>query len=136
MKNERGLTLIELLAVLAVVGIMITLLTTVFINGFRASERSATNQKLQQEANYITETVRKEYLKRQGDITDVEYKNEIKLESDAANKVLKMNGKIISEGYTYSVTPTIARLGSPTFELTIEKDGKSFSVDTIFSKLQ
>ena len=59
MKNERGITLVELLAVLAIGGIIIALLTSVFINGKKASDRGATNQMLQQEANYIMETIRK-----------------------------------------------------------------------------
>lgn len=63
MRNERGLTLVELLAVLALVAIIMTLIISVFINGAKASERSTTNQRLQQEANYIVESIRNEYLR-------------------------------------------------------------------------
>ena len=61
MNNERGLTLVELLAVLAIFGIIMALVVTVLINGKKASNRNATNQQLQQEANYIMETIRSEY---------------------------------------------------------------------------
>ena len=62
MDNERGITLAELLVVLAIVGIIITLIVSVLINGMNASERNTTKQRLQQEANYIVETIRNHYL--------------------------------------------------------------------------
>ena len=93
MKNERGLTLVELLAVLAILGIIMALIGTVLINGIKASNRNATNQQLQQEANYITETIRNQYLKRTS--------NPIILEIDNHEHSLKMDGTIISQGYTY-----------------------------------
>ncbi|WP_438311213.1 prepilin-type N-terminal cleavage/methylation domain-containing protein [Sporosarcina sp. FA9] len=137
MRNERGLTLVELLAVLALVGIVMTLLISVFINGSKASNRIATNQQLQQEANYITEVVRREYLIHPDNVTDVKYKVRIELEIDEINNVLKMNGKMISEGFTYAeVTDTILRKDPQPFILKIGKDGNFFLVETKFSKLK
>jgi len=135
MRNERGLTLVELLAVLALVGIIMTLLISIFINGSKASNRIAINQQLQQEANYITEVIQAEYLKRPEEIPDDEYKSEIKLTVE--NEALIMNGKIISEGYIYrNMTETITRTGSQPFTITIVKDDLEFPVDTRFSKLE
>jgi len=139
MKNERGITLVELLAVLALIGIIMTLIMSVFINGANTVERNSVNQKLQQEANYITEAVRLEYLKHPDEITGEEYESEIKLEIDNVDKTLKMNGNVISEGYTYSgVTETIVRVGLSSFTLTIDEGGSSkpFTIETTLSKLQ
>ena len=44
MRNERGLTLVELLAVLVIFVIIMALIATVLINGTKVSDRSATNQ--------------------------------------------------------------------------------------------
>ncbi|WP_415579221.1 type II secretion system protein, partial [Filibacter tadaridae] len=95
MKNERGLTLVELLAVLAIVGVIMALLGSVLINGIKASNRTTTRQQLQQEANYITEVVRNEYL-GQGSGSFTIY-------SDDVNQTLKIESKIISEGYIYKL---------------------------------
>jgi prepilin-type N-terminal cleavage/methylation domain-containing protein len=137
MKNERGITLVELLAVLAIGGIILVLLTSVFINGKKASDRSVTNQMLQQEANYILETIRKEYLKLEDD--------DIKLE--IIDKTLKMNEKVISQGYSYDfiidnaegeiVYPIIIKRNkSFPLKLTITKENLHYTVNTTLSKLQ
>lgn len=128
MKNERGLTLVELLAVLVVLSVIMMLIGTVLVNGMKASNRTTTNQQLQQEANYIVEVVRKEYLKS-GVVVP------IKLEVDKGK--FKMDGIIISEGYIYTLesSNSISRTGSSNFNLLIEKNGKYYKVDTILSKL-
>jgi prepilin-type N-terminal cleavage/methylation domain-containing protein len=137
MKNERGITLVELLAVLAIGGIILVLLTSVFINGKKASDRGVTNQMLQQEANYILETIRKEYLKLEDD--------DIKLE--IIDKTLKMNEKVISQGYSYDfiidnaegeiVYPIIIKRNkSFPLKLTITKENLHYTVNTTLSKLQ
>lgn len=136
MRNERGLTLVELLAVLAIIGIIMTLLTSVFINGIKASDRGMTNQKLQQEANYIMETIRKEYLELKGDVIELEI----------SPNTLKMNEKVISEGYEYEfkveevevvcdVAICIDRNKSHPIELIITKDNLFYTIDTTLSKL-
>ena len=99
MRNERGLTLVELLAVLAILGIIIALIGTVLINGIKASDRNRTNQQLQQEANYITETIRHQYLEPK------EEKIEFTIEGEDENQILKIDGNMISEGYRYDIQP-------------------------------
>lgn len=137
MKNERGLTLVELLAVLAIAGIIIALIGSVLINGIKASNRTATNQKLQQEANYIVEAVRSEFLKLPKEVTNEKFKFKIVLKIDTINQVFKMNDEVVSEGYIYNLQSNdiLSRTDSSQLNLTIEKDGKSFSVKTTLSKL-
>jgi len=137
MKNERGLTLVELLAVLVILGFIMMLLGTVLVNGMKASNRTTTNQQLQQEANYIVERVRSEYLKLPKEVTNDKFKLEIVLEIDTVNQTFKMNDEVVSEGYIYNLKSSvkIPRTGPSPFYLTIEKDGKSFDIDTVLSKL-
>ncbi|GEN82324.1 hypothetical protein SLU01_06360 [Sporosarcina luteola] len=131
MKNERGLTLVELLASLAIFGIILALIGSILITGIKTANRNTLNQQMQQEANYITEVVRKEYLRKNDkNIMD----NTITFNVD--NDVLKMNGTIISRDYQYTVS-NIVRTDNPTrFSLTIEKDGLHYNVNTTFSKLE
>jgi len=143
MRNERGLTLVELLAVLALVGVISALIMGVFFNGIKAADRSTTKQMLQQEANYITEVVRNEYLKSVD-------KNIIELKIEDDNHILKMNSKTISEGFEYffeepkdqdeeGLLTTIflnPEKELVPFGLTIEKNNQSYLIETIFSKLE
>ncbi|MFS0575376.1 type II secretion system protein [Sporosarcina sp. 179-K 3D1 HS] len=124
MKNERGLTLVELLATLALIGVISALIIGVLINGMKASERSTTSQRLQQEANYITEVVRNEYLQSYYDYLD---EIEFKVDGDA----LFMNEIRISEGFSYENLSIV----DDTFSLTLSERDYSYVIETTFSKL-
>lgn len=130
MKNQRGLTLVELLAVLALTGILVVLLGGVLLNGMKASTRNTVNQQLQQETNYLTEVVKNEYMKK--------YKagmNEM-IKFEISEGRLTMDGKIISEGYNYNVADISRKQNPVFFYLTVKKDGLSYRVETSFSKLE
>lgn len=131
MRNEQGMTLVELLAVLALSGMLIVLIGSVMINGMELSNRNVTEQQLQQEANYITEAVRNEYLKKFDPST---MDKTIRLEVDEGT--LTMDGQAISYGYEYSVRNVMRDRNPAPFYLTIEKDGRTYTVDTKFSKLK
>lgn len=134
MKNERGLTLVELLAVLTIFGVIMLIFGSILIDGMKASDRNITNQRLQQEANYITEKVREEYLKGPKEVISSEIFLEVKPEN--GGKILKLNDVTISEGFTYDLeTEILNRDNSADFILTIEKNGKTFKINTKFSKL-
>ena len=124
MKSERGLTLVELLVVLALIGGLSALIVGTLINGIKVSERSTTKQQLQQEANYITEIVRNEYLQSYND-----YLDDIKFEIDGDS--LLMNDAKISEGFSYE-NPTT---DDDVLSLRLIKDDFSYDINTKFSKL-
>lgn len=137
MRNERGITLVELLAVIALSSVILILLISVFINGSKAANRSSENQRLQQEANYIMETIRREYLKP--------VDTEIELKIDKENQILMIDGKNISEGYDYQLLNSeraeiliqrIKRNKSEAIDLTIRKGKLFYEVKTTFSKLR
>ncbi|WP_163101776.1 type II secretion system protein [Peribacillus alkalitolerans] len=52
-REEKGLTLIELLISFAILGILITITSSALINSMNYSKKATSNVLLQQEANYI-----------------------------------------------------------------------------------
>ena len=135
MKKERGFTLIELLAVIVLLAIISAFLFSIIISGINNFDRTSTKQRLQQEGNYITEVIRKEYLKSKTT-------NDIELVVDILNKELLMDGNVISTGFTYEVNNTsdnpvkIARTGHFHLLLNITDEGHSYEIDTTLSKLE
>lgn len=135
MKQERGISLIELLAALALVGIISVTVISVLINGMNSYDRNTVNQRMQQEANYITEVIKKEYLQNET--------AEITLAINNSAEQMMMNGKVISEGYTYQfsnpaeLTKMIKRTEDTTFQLTLHTEGTAdYTINTTFSKLR
>lgn len=142
MKNEKGITLIELLGVLVILSILLTLAGSILTSSLKTSNRATTDQRMQQEANYITEKVRNEYLKKPSDAGP---SFELKIKDDQ----LLLDDKMISEGYHYSFcldeTPceeipiTIDRSKpQQPFQLilTAKDNGRTHEIDTKLSKLK
>lgn len=131
MKNERGLTLVELLAVIILISIISIFLFSLLTSGIKNVKRTSTEQKLQQEAHYITEVIRNEYL--QLGTTSID------LDVDNMNKQLLMNENVISTGFIYElIEPSEIFEGNGPFHLllNITKDGNSHPIDITFTKLK
>lgn len=118
MRNEKGITLVELIATLAIAGIVVALIASVLASGTSASQRTGMNQRLQQEGNIIVEQVRAQYLlnQREDSIPDqfvvlVQNDKLVFLDETGASMVL-------SEGYSYDLDPSAAP-GSPTKQKTV-----------------
>lgn len=144
MKNEQGITLIELLGVLVIMGILITMTGSILTSSLKTSKRATTDQRLQQEANYITEVIRKEYLKSEKEKAEETEIKKIVVKIDNENKQLLLYDDVISEGFTYSFdearTETMKELirakEHQSFKLLLSKDNHTYTVDTTFSKLR
>lgn len=52
-RTQRGITLVELLAVLAILSLIGTLIWSVFFQGFNFSKKAETKNRIQQEANIL-----------------------------------------------------------------------------------
>src|SRR5690606_10687981 len=134
-KNENGITLVELLAVLAITGIIVVAIMSVFSTGANSSERTASKQELQQEANLVVEKIRNNYLElvpaNEGEepaddgCTLIE---QISITKSTDNKKLMMDGTVLSEGYEYNnlVGETLCRKTPASFKLTIKKGNESY----------
>ncbi len=149
MKNEKGVTLIELLGVLVILSIVLTLAGSILTNSLKTSNRAATDQRLQQEANYLTEALRNRYLEKKSEPIH------LKIDHDSQKLYIKdeaVSGdyKVLSEGYRYSFCTddadaceieeqSLLRAEShQTLQLKLKsKDGQqSYVIDTKFSKLK
>jgi len=57
-RSQKGVTLVELLAGLALFGIVLTIVTSVLVQSIKYNERSENNVNLRQEANFIVTSLR------------------------------------------------------------------------------
>ena len=154
MKNERGITLVELIATLAIAGIVIVLIASVLTSGANASKRTGMNQRLQQEGNIIVEKIRAEYLLNHQDDAvpdqfEVVVQNDKLIHTDETGVNLTL-----SEGYDYDLDPS-ASVSSPTKDITMldrtqksefnlrisgknngDSDIQEYHINTSFSKLK
>lgn len=132
MKNEKGISLVELLAALAIMGIITVVIASVLSTGTTASNKTATKQQLQQEANLIVEVLRSEYLKSDNHVFV------LNVEEENGEQVLLLNSRPISQGYTYIFSDTEIDPNFDTkFEMRIsDTDNQYYEIDTSFSKLR
>lgn len=132
MKDEKGITLVELLAALAILGIIVAVIVSVLSTGTKASNKTATKQQLQQEANLIVEVLRSEYLESNNHVFD------LSIEEEGGEQILLLDSRPISQGYTYRFSDTEIDPNFDTkFEMTIiDADGQYYEIDTTFSKLR
>ncbi|MCM3611432.1 type II secretion system GspH family protein [Planococcus sp. MERTA32b] len=135
MRNQKGITLVELLAALAIVGIITAVIASVLMTGTSSADRTSTKQRLHQEANYIVEEIRSEYLKN--DVEDIQ----ITITADSL-KIKRMKSgemdKIVSEGYKYVLKSknVLQPPNSEQFHLIIKNNNEEYEIKTTFSKLQ
>ena len=139
MKNEKGITLVELIAALAIVGIITVVIASVLMTGTSSADRTASKQQLQQEANYIVEAIRGEYLKKENSM--------IEITVNPTEEKLIINSKVISQGYEYIIEKPeesedanvffIDPNENVEFEMVL-KDGEKLDlpIHTTFSKLR
>ena len=135
MRSEKGMTLVELLAVLAIIGIITALIASVLSIGTSSADRTSSKQQLQQEANYIVEAIRAEYLEeKENDLIIITTENSISIKKDDEEEV----EKIISEGYKYVLKSKaiIETSKDEKFHLTIETRNELYEIKTTFSKLR
>ena len=143
MKHEEGITLVELLAVLAITGIIVVVIMSVFSTGAKSSERTASHQQLQQEANLIAEQIRASYLENEkSDLIDEKFKVKVVGDQLKITSIENVEKKTISTGYQYKLAKTagiveitLDRTKATHFYLKICSNSQCFEVQTSFSKL-
>ncbi|TWT08961.1 type II secretion system protein [Planomicrobium sp. CPCC 101079] len=110
MKSEDGVTLVELLGGLVIIGIIVVSIMSVFSNGIKSSERTTSRQEIQQEANLVVEKIRSAYLQNEKNelITEefIVKKQGQKLEISEISETGSTINKVISEGYHYQLFMT------------------------------
>lgn len=152
-RNEKGVTLIELLGVLVILSLLFTFLGAILVNSLKTSDRATTEQRLQQEANYITEKVRNAFLKQGKDQVV------LKIDGDTltmVNRIDNVDGEEeqLSTGYLYDCSGENCKENEETniIEIIIEKNTENkahrqlvltlstnnqvHEINTVFSKLK
>lgn len=97
--NQKGITLIELLAVLTILGIVLGILYNVFINGLHYSTSSKDTVLIQQEANYLLTLLKKQHEK------DVPYT--VKIRKDNRSEVIIEGAELVNienSSFEYSIS--------------------------------
>lgn len=144
MKNQYGITLVELLGVLVITSIVMVVVMSVFSTGANSSERTASRQQLQQESNLIVEQIRASYLKNEKD-SAVEQKFKVRVDGSKLliSRIDGSNEQVISTGYQYSMGsgsgPAVVvfdRTKVSPFYLKTCSNNQCFEVQTSFSKLK
>jgi type II secretory pathway pseudopilin PulG len=138
MNTQKGITLVELLAALALVGMLVILIFSVMTQGMKASERNTTTQRLQQEANLIVEKLRNEHLMNSQQAGYTPF-----IELEIVGDVLKIKGEeILSSGYEYKFLDTanpqnmlFDRSSNQKIKVEIKSGDRIYIIDTTFSKL-
>ncbi|TQR14841.1 prepilin-type N-terminal cleavage/methylation domain-containing protein [Psychrobacillus soli] len=132
--NEKGITLVELLAALALFGIISVLIWNFFFHALNFNEREVTKNQLQQEANLIVNTIQQLHTKSK--ITSITNANDTLTVNYDVNKHEDFHKKNI----LYILEPsTIIPSKEFKFKLTLESltnDSVKFQVETTFSKLK
>ncbi|WML45560.1 prepilin-type N-terminal cleavage/methylation domain-containing protein [Neobacillus sp. PS3-40] len=136
MKKNGGFTLIELLLGLAIMGMVLTLIFSVFHSGIQQGERTKDDIYLQQEANYVVTALRNAYLNH----------NNVPLSLSITNDQIILNGTTISDKYQYQAkinyngviytNQTLSIQGSSPvmIEITFTYEGASYTLRTTLSK--
>ncbi|WP_045523452.1 type II secretion system protein [Neobacillus niacini] len=153
LSNEDGITLIEILATLAIVSIISILLYGVLLNGFDYSKKSKENVSLQQEMNIVVTSITKfhESYGAYDIIVDGPNSSKIQLLSKKPDGTVDKTIELSNSSYEYSLfdykgtteTPfsptTNVSTAQPLYIKIIIKDKKqpsqAYEVKTIISRL-
>ena len=63
MKNQSGITLIEVLATLTILSLLLGIIYSVFFNGLQYSSKAKNTVSIQQEANYLLTLLKEQHEK-------------------------------------------------------------------------
>ena len=125
--NEKGITLVELLAALALFAIVSTLVMTVLFNVFRSGEKLSDNAQLRQDANLLVSTLRSYY--GQDDFEEDEFS--VCLNN---SKTLLIDGQDVSSSITGSIVGLELESGDNSISdanecMVVKTDGTPLSVN-------
>jgi len=136
--NEKGITLLELLAALALFGVISVLIWNLFFQTLNFNDRSVTQNQLQQEANIILSTIQQMHTK--STITAIEIDTDESLKISYLDKNCNLSEPI--KFSNSSMTYILNQIDLPNTEFSLNltltsksNDEISFDAKTTFSKL-
>ncbi|QII81240.1 prepilin-type N-terminal cleavage/methylation domain-containing protein [Jeotgalibaca arthritidis] len=129
--NEKGITLVELLAALSLFAIVSALVMTVLFNVFLNSKNISDNAQLRQDANLLVSTLRSHY--NQDDLEEDEF--EVSLEN---GNILLIDGQEVNSSMTSSIDELELKNGENSISavnpavnqsMIVKADGTPLSID-------
>ncbi|OZM57872.1 hypothetical protein CIB95_05815 [Lottiidibacillus patelloidae] len=126
--NENGLTLIEVLATIAIFSIILGLITNVVINSFNYHDKSYDNLKLGQEANLIITKLRTIHQKNEGYLLKYDTSGNLLIDQGDGEQLL---GK--QDGYRYELSAHLADDSSESINYEVQ-DGAVLEDELIVKK--
>ncbi|BAQ11593.1 hypothetical protein OXB_3124 [Bacillus sp. OxB-1] len=99
MSNEKGITLVELLASLALLSMVVILIWTTFFITARYNIAETTKLQLQQEANYILTTIQQQHRYKECYNLKVEGQRLVLEDCDTGDR------ELVSSGFDYTLNP-------------------------------
>jgi prepilin-type N-terminal cleavage/methylation domain-containing protein len=138
--NERGLTLIEVLATITILSIIGVVIWNVFFQGLTYSDKAVTQNSMQQESNYISmKLTRIHQTSKEYELTSSDCK--IKVEYVTKNKgtleeTFKEPGLCLSTSFSGSIDPNKEDLSLTISIRDKEKAANKFDLKTVFYRLK
>ncbi|MFC7685220.1 PilW family protein [Ureibacillus sp. GCM10028918] len=120
--NQRGLTLIELLATVVVLSIVVAIVSSILFNGLKLSNKVENKAKLQQEANYVTTILKEQH----------QYGEKYEIRLNAEGKIILTNlntnktTTIGNDSFTYVISEIINSCMEEAIDCTETVDSASF----------
>lgn len=93
--NNKGLTLIEVIAGIAMTTVVILITMSIFMTGIKQSVDTKKEVNLQQEVNYVATVLRKEYLSVN------QYSETVRYTLQVSDSQIVLNGKVVSDQYQH-----------------------------------
>lgn len=110
MRNQKGITLVELLAVIVIIGFLTLLIWRIFFQTIDSNSYAVTTQSLQQEANMILSTLQSLHTRDTIKVMYIE-SGQLYVETDATPDVVtkvKISGRSGVTYQLYSSPPTLS----------------------------
>jgi prepilin-type N-terminal cleavage/methylation domain-containing protein len=133
--KKNGYTLIELLAVLALMGMVMGIIFSVFNSGLKQGENTKKDIFLQQEANYVATALRNTHFNKT-DYTLLISNNSIVLDGVTISDKYQYDAKIKYKTIDYinGQTITINNSSPVIIEITFSKNGATYKLRTTLSR--
>ena len=111
MRNQKGITLVELLAVIVIIGFLTILIWRIFFQTIDSNSYAVTTQSLQQEANVILSTLQSLHTRDTIELIYIE-DNQLYVNTEVNSRVNVSNRTGIT--YVLYSTPPVLSNGNPT----------------------
>lgn len=129
-KSQAGMTLIEILATITILSIVSVILYSVFSNGLRYSSQAEDTVLIQQEANYLLTTLKKQHENADSYTITVDQNHQkVTIETTVGTSV--ESSVIESEEYQYQISDTENNIDAASEPIEIIPSNENFHIQIV-----